>query len=151
MISPGCGGLNIIIFLLVIIRDFRIVRISILPNAAFGRMEMRTMRKSRIITSRKMIMFKPPHPGEIINEDYLVPLGMSVNRLAKGLGIGATRLNEIVRGKRSITADTALRLARYFGTSPEFWLNLQSLYDLRMAERKARTRIEREVTPLKVA
>ena len=109
------------------------------------------MRKSRIITSRKMIMFKPPHPGEIINEDYLVPLGMSVNRLAKGLGIGATRLNEIVRGKRSITADTALRLARYFGTSPEFWLNLQSLYDLRMAERKARTRIEREVTPLKVA
>jgi addiction module HigA family antidote len=98
-----------------------------------------------------MIMFKPPHPGEIINEDYLVPLGMSVNRLAKGLGIGATRLNEIVRGKRSITADTALRLARYFGTSPEFWLNLQSLYDLRMAERKARTRIEREVTPLKVA
>ena len=96
-------------------------------------------------------MFKPPHPGEIINEDYLVPLGMSVNRLAKGLGIGATRLNEIVRGKRSITADTALRLARYFGTSPEFWLNLQSLYDLRMAERKARTRIEREVTPLKVA
>ena len=96
-------------------------------------------------------MIKPPHPGEIINEDYLVPLGMSVNRLAKGLGIGAARLNEIVRGKRGITADTALRLARYFGTSPEFWLNLQSLYDLRIAERKARARIEREVTPLKVA
>jgi addiction module HigA family antidote len=76
---------------------------------------------------------------------------MSVNRLAKGLGIGAARVNEIVRGKRGITADTALRLARYFGTSPEFWLNLQSLYDLRMAERKARARIEREVTPLKVA
>jgi addiction module HigA family antidote len=96
-------------------------------------------------------MIKPPHPGEIIKEDYLVPLGMSVNRLAKGLGIGAARLNEIVRGKRGITADTALRLARYFGTSPEFWLNLQSLYDLRIAERKARARIEREVTPLKVA
>jgi addiction module HigA family antidote len=96
-------------------------------------------------------MIKPPHPGEIIKEDYLVPLGMSVNRLAKGLGVGAARLNEIVRGKRGITADTALRLARYFGTSPEFWLNLQSLYDLRMAERKARARIEREVTPLKVA
>ena len=96
-------------------------------------------------------MIKPPHPGEIINEDYLVPLGMSVNRLAKGLGVGAARLNEIVRGKRGITADTALRLARYFGTSPEFWLNLQSLYDLRIAERKARARIEREVTPLKVA
>ena len=96
-------------------------------------------------------MIKPPHPGEIIREDYLVPLGMSVNRLAQGLGVGATRLNEVVRGKRGITADTALRLARYLGTSPEFWLNLQSLYDLRMAERKARARIQREVTPLKVA
>lgn len=96
-------------------------------------------------------MIKPPHPGEIVKEDYLVPLDMSVNRLAAALGIGAARLNEIVRGKRGITADTALRLARYFGTSAEFWLNLQSLYDLRMTERKALTRIEREVTPLKVA
>ena len=96
-------------------------------------------------------MIKPPHPGETLKEDYLLPLGMSVNRLAEALGIGASRLNEIVRGKRGITADTALRLARYFGTSPEFWLNLQSLYDLRMAEQKARGRIEREVTPLKVA
>ena len=96
-------------------------------------------------------MIKPPHPGEIIKEDYLVPLDMSVNRLAAALGIGAARLNEIVRGKRGITADTALRLARCFGTSAEFWLNLQSLYDLRTTERKARTRIEREVTPLKVA
>jgi addiction module HigA family antidote len=96
-------------------------------------------------------MIRPPHPGEIIKEDYLVPLGMSVNRLAAGLGIGAARLNEIVRGKRGISADTALRLARYFGTSAEFWLNLQSLYDLRMAESKARARIDREVKPLKVA
>jgi antitoxin HigA-1 len=96
-------------------------------------------------------MIKPPHPGETIREDYLVPLGMSVNRLSEALGVGATRLNEIVRGKRGITADTALRLARYFGTSAEFWLNLQSLYDLRQAERKARAKIEREVTPLKVA
>ena len=96
-------------------------------------------------------MIKPPHPGETIKEDHLVPLGMSVNRLAKALGIGAARLNEIVRGKRGITADTALRLARYFGTSAEFWLNLHSLYDLRMAELKARARIERAVTPLKVA
>jgi addiction module HigA family antidote len=76
---------------------------------------------------------------------------MSVNQLAKALGIGAPRLNEIVRGRRGITADTALRLARYFGTSPEFWLSLQSLYDLRMTERLIRTRIEREITPLKVA
>jgi addiction module HigA family antidote len=94
---------------------------------------------------------KAPHPGETIKEDYLVPLGMSVNRLAKSLGIGAGRMNEIVRGERGITTDTALRLARYFGTSVEFWLTLQSLYDLRVAERKVRAKIEREVTPLKVA
>jgi antitoxin HigA-1 len=96
-------------------------------------------------------MIKPPHPGETIKEDYLIPLGMSVNRLAEALGVGTARLNEIVRGRRGVSADTALRLARCFGTSAEFWLNLQSLYDLRMAERKARAKIEREVTPLKVA
>ena len=96
-------------------------------------------------------MIRPPHPGETIKEDYLVPLGMSVNQLAKALAIGAARMNEIVRGERGITADTALRLARYFGTSPEFWLNLQSLYDLRLAERKARAKIMREITPLQVA
>ena len=96
-------------------------------------------------------MITPPHPGETIKEDYLLPLGMSVNQLAKALGIGAARLNEIVRGERGVTADTALRLARYFGTSAEFWLTLQSLYDLRVAERKVRAKIEREVTPLKVA
>ncbi len=96
-------------------------------------------------------MITPPHPGETIKEDYLVPLSMSVNRLAKALGIGPARMNEIVRGERGITADTALRLARYFGTSAEYWLTLQSLYDLRVAERKVRAKIEREVTPLKVA
>ncbi len=90
---------------------------------------------------------KPPHPGETIKEDYLVPLGMSVNQLAKALGIRAPRLNEIVRGERGVTADTALRLARYFGTSAEFWLNLQSLYDLRIAERKSQATIERQVLP----
>ena len=88
-----------------------------------------------------------PHPGETIKEDYLVPLGMSVNQLAKALGVGAARLNEIVRGERGITADTALRLARYFRTSAEFWLNLQSLYDLRLAQRKAQGRIERQIKP----
>jgi addiction module HigA family antidote len=96
-------------------------------------------------------MIKPPHPGETIKEDYLAPLGMSVNRLAKALGMGTARLNEIVLGKRGITADTALRLARCFGTSAEFWLNLQTLYDLRIAESKARAGIRREVKPLKVA
>lgn len=96
-------------------------------------------------------MIKPPHPGETIKEDYLVPLNMSVNRLAKGLHITPARINEIVRGERSVTADTALRLARYFGTSAQFWLNLQSLYDLRMAERKVRAKIEREVAPIQIA
>jgi addiction module HigA family antidote len=96
-------------------------------------------------------MIKPPHPGETIKEDYLAPLGMSVNQPAKSLGIGAARLNEIVRRKRGITADTALRLARYFGTSAEFWLNLQSLYDLRMVEAKTRAAIKRQIKPLKVA
>ena len=96
-------------------------------------------------------MIKPPHPGETIKEDYLAPLGMSVSRLAAALGIGTARLNEIVLGKRGITADTALRLARCLGTSAEFWLNLQSLYDLRMAERKAGGKIARTVEQLKVA
>lgn len=89
----------------------------------------------------------PPHPGETIKEDYLAPLGMSVNQLAKELGIGAARLNDIVRSRRGITADTALRLARYFATSPEFWLGLQTLYDLRMAQLKAGPQIERLVKP----
>ncbi len=94
---------------------------------------------------------KPPHPGETIKEEYLVPLGMSVNALAKELGIGAARLNEIVRGRRGITADTALRLARYFGTTPELWLNLQAFHDLRMAQRKAGRMIERQVKPRQAA
>jgi addiction module HigA family antidote len=76
---------------------------------------------------------------------------MSVNALAKALGIGAARLNEIVRGERGVTADTALRLARYFNTSPEFWLNLQTLYELRLAQQKAGRRIERKVQPRQAA
>jgi addiction module HigA family antidote len=71
-----------------------------------------------------------PHPGETIREDYLKPLGMSVNRLAIELRVPATRMLEVVRGRRGITADTALRLARYFNTTPKFWLNLQTSYDL---------------------
>jgi addiction module HigA family antidote len=96
-------------------------------------------------------MIQPPHPGETLKEDYLVPLEMSVNALAKALGIGAARLNEIVRGERGVTADTALRLARYFNTSPEFWLNLQTLYDLRLAQQKTGSLIERKVQPRQAA
>jgi addiction module HigA family antidote len=96
-------------------------------------------------------LIPPPHPGETILEDILKPLGMSVNQLAKALGITAARLNDIVRGRRGITADTALRLARYLGTSAEFWLGLQLEYDLRTAERKVRTAIDRQIKPRKVA
>jgi addiction module HigA family antidote len=86
-----------------------------------------------------------PHPGETILEDVLKPLGMSVNQLAKHLDITATRLNEIVRGQRGITADTALRLARYLGTSAEFWLGLQLEYDLRTARQKVGAQIAKQV------
>ncbi len=89
----------------------------------------------------------PIHPGETIQEDVLKPLNMSVNQLAKALAIDATRLNEIVRGRRGITADTALRLARYLGTSAEFWIGLQADYELRLARQERLKRIEQEVTP----
>jgi len=90
-------------------------------------------------------LIPPPHPGETILEDILKPLNMSVNQLAKHLGVTATRLNEIVHGRRGVTADTALRLARYLGTSAEFWLGLQLEYDLRTARQKVGAQIARQV------
>jgi len=92
-------------------------------------------------------LLPPIHPGETIREDILKPLDMSVNQLAKALSVDAARLNEIVRGRRGITADTALRLSRYLGTSAEFWLGLQADYDLRVARQLKLKRIEREVKP----
>ena len=92
-------------------------------------------------------MIPPPNPGETILEDVLGPLDMTVNEMAKNLGVTATRLNGIVRGRRSITADTALRLARYLGTSARVWMNLQSDYDLRVARQKGLKEIERVVKP----
>ena len=103
-----------------------------------------TIKEKRAPMPRRI---QPPHPGETIREDYLEPLGMSVNQLSKALGITAARLNEIVLGRRGITADTALRLARYFGTSAEFWVGLQGLYDLRMAENQNGAVIFRSVKP----
>src|SRR5579859_8046172 len=88
-----------------------------------------------------------PHPGETIREDYLKPLGMSVNRLAIELRVPATRMLEVVRGRRGITADTALRLARYFNTTPKFWLNLQTSYDLALAAEAKAKEIARTVHP----
>jgi addiction module HigA family antidote len=88
-----------------------------------------------------------PHPGETIREDFLKPLGMSVNRLALELRVPATRMTEIVHGRRGITADTALRLARYFTTTPKFWLNLQASYDLAITAELKAQEIERTVHP----
>ena len=78
---------------------------------------------------------RPIHPGEILREEYLLPLDMSANRLAESLHVPANRISAIVNGERNITADTALRLAKFFGTAPEFWLNLQQAFELRTAER----------------
>jgi antitoxin HigA-1 len=89
----------------------------------------------------------PIHPGEILREDVLEPFGMSVNQLSKALGVDASRLNDIVRGRRGISADTALRLSRYLGSTAEFWLNLQKSYELRVARQTKLKEIERTVRP----
>ena len=87
------------------------------------------------------------HPGEVLGEEFLNPLGMSANALAMALRVPATRIGAIVKGERSVTADTALRLARFFGTSPEFWMNLQAMHDLTKARRESGEAIERDVHP----
>ena len=94
---------------------------------------------------------RPIHPGEILREEFLMPLQMSAHALSQAIRVPATRVNDIVNGTRGITADTALRLARYFGNSPDFWMILQGAYELRAAEREASARIEREVSPREVA
>ena len=90
---------------------------------------------------------RPVHPGEILREDCLIPLGMSANALAKALNVPAPRINDVVRERRGITADTAMRLARYFGSDARSWLNLQAAYDLRVAEIENAKRINKEITP----
>lgn len=90
---------------------------------------------------------RPIHPGEILREEYLAPLGLSANALARALGVTPARVNDIVRERRGITADTALRLARYFGTDARSWLNLQSAYDLRIAELAHARHIAASVRP----
>jgi len=96
-------------------------------------------------------LLSPIHPGEILRADFMEPLGLSMNRLALDLRVPVTRVAEIVHERRSITPDTALRLARYFNTSPGFWLNLQSAYDLEVAQDKLSRTIEREVRPSTLA
>lgn len=89
----------------------------------------------------------PIHPGEILREEFLGPLAMSGHQLALALRVPATRINEIINKKRGITADTAMRLSRYFGTTAKFWLNLQVSYDLEVAEDQTGTAVKREVLP----
>ena len=90
------------------------------------------------------------HPGEVLREDFLRPAGLTANALAKSLHVPAPRINDIVRERRGVSADTAMRLARYFGGDARSWLNLQALYDLRLAEIANASRIEREITPIAV-
>jgi len=99
----------------------------------------------------KLKTMSPIHPGETLREDFLEPLGLTANRLAIELQVPVTRVNDIVRGKRAITADTALRLARFFGTTPQLWMNLQSNYDLEVAEDARGLEIADRIRPHKAA
>lgn len=94
---------------------------------------------------------RPVHPGEILLEDYIKPLGISVNALSKALHVPYSRLREVVDGNRGVTADTALRFERYFGSEAQGWLNLQSAYDLRIAEKDVGKSIDKQVLPMVVA
>ena len=93
---------------------------------------------------------EPIHPGEVLMEDFIEGLGITQNKLAVSIGVPPRRINEIVHGKRAVTADTALRLGKYFGTSAQFWLNLQTHYDLDVAEDRMAGQID-AITPLEVA
>jgi addiction module HigA family antidote len=97
--------------------------------------------------ARRKKLLPPIHPGEILREDYLKPLGLSMNRLALDLRVPVTRISEIVHERRGITTDTALRLARYFNTTARYWLNLQAAYDLEIARDQSEAQIEQEVRP----
>lgn len=94
-----------------------------------------------------MVRLSPVHPGEVLKEDFMVPYGLSSNALARALGVTPARINDIVRGRRGITADTALRLARFFGTDVQSWMNLQDRYELAVAEREAGQAIE-QIEPM---
>jgi antitoxin HigA-1 len=94
---------------------------------------------------------KPVHPGEILSEEFMAPLGLSMNKMAMDLRVAVTRIADIVNEKRGITAETALRFARYFNNSPSFWMNLQTRYELEVAEDELAAKVERDVQPLETA
>ena len=95
-------------------------------------------------------LYAPIHPGEVLKEDFIEGFGITQHKVAVSIGVPPRRINEIVHGKRAITADTALRLGRYFGVEPQFWLNLQSRYELEMAQERVADQITK-ITPLQVA
>ena len=97
------------------------------------------------MTKKKL---KPVHPGEILSEEFMAPLGLSMNKMAMDLRVPVTRIADIVNEKRGITAETALRFARYFKNSPTFWMNLQTRYELEVAEDELAAKVERDVQPL---
>lgn len=106
------------------------------------------MKKPAAKIKRISKKLSPIHPGEILREDYLKPLALTMNQLALALRVPVTRISEIVHERRSISADTAVRLGRYFKTTPRFWLNLQTAYDLELVEDQTLAQIENEVHPL---
>ena len=120
-------------------------------HAFVGQKRMPGMSRLWIITKEGIAMvrnrMRPVHPGEILREEYLSPLSMSANSLARALGVTPARINDIVRERRGISADTALRLARYFGTDARSWMNLQAAYDLRVAEIAQAKRIAETIRP----
>jgi antitoxin HigA-1 len=99
---------------------------------------------SDVRTGRRL---PPVHPGEILRDEFLAPMGISVYALAHAIKVPRSRANDIVRGRRALSTDSAIRLGRYFGTTPEFWINLQARYDLDVADRTVRRKIEQEITP----
>jgi addiction module HigA family antidote len=99
-----------------------------------------------VVPKRKR-QLPPVHPGEILREDLMKPLGLSANRLARDLRVPVTRISEIVNGRRSVTTDTALRLGRFFGSTPQFWMNLQAAYDLNVAMSSSADKITRDMRP----
>ena len=112
---------------------------------AIDRKDLAGMDWSAVSTGRRL---KPVHPGEVLLKDFIEPMGLTRYKVAKGTGVAQRRIDEICSGRRSMSADTALRLGRFFGMDAQIWMNLQAQFDLEVAQRELRSRLEAEVTPL---
>lgn len=115
---------------------------------AIKREDLGRLNLSAVTSGRRLAAV---HPGEVLLKEFIAPMGLTRYKVAKGTGVPQRRIDEICSGSRSISADTALRLGRFFGIEPQFWMNLQARHDLEVVERESSKRIEREVTPLKAA